>query len=201
MTITADDLGVFRDGLCLHSRRDAKREAELWVRQHANLKTGLVFVIGIGGGHHIRALCEKRADLVVVGLDLDEELTRGQGLCLSELSQVVGLEAGQYGLTVAPSMTQMDLWQQLRQLYVGGFSVCRFRPSWQGRENEFTILEEWLRSSAIESLSYSWRLRMPKWDSQWAVNVKTAAAHLQNGPTVANSKEAAAVMALMELVR
>lgn len=138
--ISLEAEGVRRDGRWLHSQREPYREAGLWVSARPSGVQGLVFVLGLGAGYHLREWQRQRPDLCLVACDFDSELfQKSQIQTLSSFQSLTLKGPGVFGLHLGEN-SDFSACQNL--LLRRGYSVFRFRPAWAGREIEFTTLED-----------------------------------------------------------
>lgn len=138
--ISLEAEGVRRDGRWLHSVREPCREAGLWVSARPSGVQGLVFVLGLGAGYHLREWARQRPDLCLVACDFESELFRNAQIETLVSFQSLALKgAGVFGLKLDENH---DFSNYRNLLLHRGYSVFRFRPAWAGREVEFTTLEE-----------------------------------------------------------
>lgn len=192
--ISFSDGQVCRDGRSLHSPRDPAREASLWMAGRPARARGLVFVLGMGAGHHVREWARQRPDLTLVVLDFDAELFRATNVkMLTDLNAAIDVNAGLYGCLLHDSVPARD-----EALLERGYSAVRFRPAWAGREAEFTALEDVLLDRSIlhigEDLIAGAR---EQWPRGLDLNIKSLTAA---GVNVVDNEDRKLLMALRELV-
>lgn len=147
---------LLRDGVSLHSRKDAVREAETWAETQSNALSrgtlqGPVFVLGCGAAHHLRALSQLRPELHLVAVDFDEEILA----CAGDFELILGFREAiqsqvKIALIIASQRSTSE--HEKRHLFGMGYSVLRFRPAWAGFEAEYTALEASLLDNTPESI-------------------------------------------------
>lgn len=190
-----------RDGRFLHSQKDPLREAGLWVAGRPSLSKGIVFVLGLGAGYHLREWHRQHPQLSLVACDFDDELFQAAKINpLSSFAQILNLPAGVHGLKLASSSAgQLDLDQNRLLLLDQGYSVVRFRPAWVGLEKEFAQIEDDLLDRSIDRIRMDLQVNADgrAWPEGLDVNIKslTAAA-----VSIGDDEERKLLMALRELV-
>lgn len=183
---------VLRDGRSLHSPRDPAREAGVWVAGRPARVQGLVFVLGLGAGHHVREWARQRPDLTIVAIDFDQELFHHMTM-IDDVDAAVDLTAGVYGLSLEHAMIGRG-----EALIDHGYSVVRFRPAWGGRETEFHALEDILLDRSILHLrSELVAGGAQAWPRGLDLNIKSLTAA---GVEIVDLEDRKLLMALRELV-
>lgn len=189
--IRVQDGQISRDDRTLHSPRDPAREAGLWVAGRPARVQGLVFVLGLGAGYHVREWARQRPDLTIVAVDFDAEL-------FTELPAVPSLDAaadlapGLYGLCLG------DVVARGEALLERGYSAVRFRPAWSGREAEFNALEDLLLDRSILQLNHELVAGgAAAWPRGLDLNIKSLTAA---GVEIVDAEDRKLLMALRELV-
>lgn len=190
--IQFQDGQVLRDGRTLHSPRDPAREAGIWVAGRPARAQGLVFVLGMGAGLHLREWARQRPDLILVAVDFDQELF-GDLPRIADVDAAVHLSAGVYALHLTDAMIGRG--EALIEL---GYSVVRFRPAWVGRETEFNALEDILLDRSILHLQNELVAGgVETWPRGLDLNIKSLTAA---GVEIVDAEERKLLMALRELV-
>ncbi len=112
----------YRDQRQLCSHRNPVLEAYRWVSSlELESETEVIFVLGVGAGHHLRALTFEITDRQIMALEVDQEIL-GLSYLPTEVDLIVNSKLSE--------RTQFLLRSSYCQIF------C-FRPSWQGREAEY----------------------------------------------------------------
>ena len=135
---TGEDVPLI-DGVCLHSLVNPSQEAQKWAAHRALELLGdeVIFVLGCGGGFHLKALAKSMPGTEVVGLDLEVSLVEAavkQGLRVWNVSAV----------------EQILVRPELVELLLKPYSVVSYSPSFRSNPESYSRLEKFLLARNAE---------------------------------------------------
>jgi hypothetical protein len=139
-----DFLVAYRNDKPLCSQRNPMQEADKWVSRIDLEGIEKCYVIGLGGGYHIKNLLAKKSSLKVRVIEFDIELIENFKHSQSHNDH---LEIINWNLTE-------DKKRVLKESFYQKNSIFEFRPSWAHRDHEFVDVSHYLTGRTKESIDF-----------------------------------------------